>query len=81
MRAGNRVGANEGVHFGALDSDLLRFTISAICANIGPHSLRLSTWLFDNVSYIIPGGLAVLMCYVFNVSEFVDTNNHRINAL
>ena len=27
----------------------------------------LSTWAFDNVSYLIPGSLAIMLCYVFGV--------------
>jgi ATP-binding cassette subfamily A (ABC1) protein 3 len=26
-----------------------------------------STWAFDNLTYIIPGGLAILLCYAFQV--------------
>ena len=40
-----------------------------------------STWLFDNVSYLIPGGLAILMCVAFQVSDFTGADGHRINAL
>ena len=28
----------------------------------------LSTWAFDNITYLLPGALAVLLCYVFQVS-------------
>jgi ATP-binding cassette, subfamily A (ABC1), member 3 len=41
----------------------------------------LSTYVFDAITYTVPAGLSILLCYLFDIKEFTDTTQQRIYGL
>jgi len=41
----------------------------------------LSTFTYDNLTYLIPAGLSILIMWAFDISDFVSTTSNRAGAL